>query len=91
MIERFITFKEPHIIEDKPDHKGGLLLRTHVVMSDGRHFVISDAKHGEGWGLVDETLAFPSDPEGNITDWTEVAGGRFVRTEDVINSLNEDD
>lgn len=89
MIEKFITFKEPNVIEDCDGRKGGMLFRTHVVLVDGRHVLISDAQHGEGMLRINETLAFPCDEEGNVTQWVEVAGGRDLRTDDVIREMNE--
>jgi hypothetical protein len=89
MIDRFITFKEPHIIEDSDEKKGGTIFRSHVVMTDGRHVLISDAKHGSGFYEIDETLAFLCDENGNVSDWSEVCGGRFARTEEIVTLLNQ--
>ena len=88
MIDKFVKFKEPVIIEDHDTKKGGIIFRTHVVMTDGRNLLISDSQHGDGLYFIDETLVFPCDEEGNVTDWCEVEGGRFSRTEDIINLLN---
>ena len=95
MIDRFIKFKEPIIIEDdnqggKTLRKGDIIFRSHVVMTDGRHFIISDAQHGEGFSRIDETFVFPCDEERETTDWTEVGdwSGREVRTEWVVNEMN---
>ena len=89
MIEKFLKFKEPTVIEEKDDRKGGIIFRSHVVMTGGQHLMISDAQHGTGYAKIDETLAFPCNEEGEITEWSEVAGGRMMRTEDVIRELNE--
>jgi hypothetical protein len=88
MIERFVKFKDPVIIEDSDNKKGGIIFRTHVVMTDGRNLLISDARHGDVIYAINETLVFPCDEEGNITEWCEVEGGRFSRTEEIINRLN---
>lgn len=94
MIDRFITFKEPVVIEDEIENgiltrKGGMIFRSHVVMTDGRHFSISDAQHGQGGFAIDETLVFPCDEEGNVTEWQEGPwGGRAVRTEEVVRQMN---
>jgi hypothetical protein len=88
MIDKFITFKEPHPVEDTLAFKGGMIFRTHVVMTDGRHLLISDAKHGSGFAEIDETLVFECDESGTVTDWTEIEGCRLARTEEIINRLN---
>ena len=94
MIERFITYKEPHPIADEFDavgsllRKGGMLFRSHVVMANGENFLISDAQHGSGYASVDETLVFRCDEEGNITSWDEVIGGASQRTDEIVHRLN---
>lgn len=89
MIDKFVSFKEPIILEDRSGIKGGIVFRTHVITTDGKHLLISDACHGNGIYAVDETLVFECDEEGTVTDWTEVAGGRGMRTDDVIREMNE--
>lgn len=89
MIEKFIKFKEPVIFGGRDGAEDGIVFRTQVVMTDGRNLLISDAQHGKGIYAVDETLVFQCDDEGEVTDWTEVTGGRFARTEDIIKLLNE--
>jgi hypothetical protein len=94
VIDRFITFKEPVVIEDCFENgtlarKGGMIFRSHVVMTDGRHFTISDAQHGHGMFAINETLVFPCDEDGNVTEWIEQWGGRELRTEEVVNQMNE--
>ena len=84
-IKKFISYKEPHPC----DGEGGIIFRSHVVMSDGQHIMISDSRHGSGFTQVDETLAFLCNEEGEITDWGEVAGGRCVRTDLIVNELND--
>ncbi len=97
MIDRFITFKEPVVIEDDFENgtltrKGGMIFRSHVVMTDGRHFSISDAQHGHGMFAINETLVFPCDEEGNVTEWQEAPwGGREKRTEEVVNEMNRNE
>ena len=89
-IDRFITFKVPTPVDPSMTCQtaGGMIYRTHAVMTDGQHLMISDAQHGSGWTAVDETLVFMCDESGEITDWTEVAGSRLARTEQVICDLN---
>lgn len=50
------------------------------------HFIVSGV-HAliTGW----EVLAFPSDADGNVTDWLEVAGWRGATHEAVIAALAE--
>lgn len=93
MIEKFVTFKEPTVIEDRFEdgvlvRKGGIIFRSHVVMTDGRHCLISDAQHGSGIYTTDETLVFLCDENGDIADWTEIGGGRVMRTDEVIAEMN---
>lgn len=89
MIEKFISYKEPKpFISDGKEI--GIIFRTRVLMTDGRYLVISDAQHSEGLRKIDETLVFPCDEEGNVTEWIEIAGGREVRTDEVIKILNSD-
>ena len=94
MIDRFISFKEPVVIDDVVENgilvrKGGMIFRGHVVLTDGRHFSISDAQHGQGGFAVDETLVFQCDEEGHVTDWEEAPwGGRGMRTEAVVVEMN---
>lgn len=89
MIDRFISYKEPKpfILDGK---EIGIIFRTRVLMTDGRYLVISDAQHGEGLRKIDETLVFPCDEEGSVTEWIEIAGGRGVRTNEVVKILNSD-
>jgi hypothetical protein len=35
-----------------------------------------------------ETLVFPADADGNVTDWGEVAGGRGVSRQEAIAELD---
>ena len=94
MIDKFVTFKEPLVVDDHIENgnlvkKGGIIFRSHVTMTDGRHYMISDAKHGDGRFAIDETLVFPCDDEGNVTEWQECPwGGHGMRTEDAIRSMN---
>lgn len=96
MIDRFIKFKEPVVVEDYFESgrlvkKGGIIFRSHVVMTDGRHFMISDSQHGNGMFAINETLVFPCDESGTVTDWSEAPdwGGRDKRTEEVVNEMNQ--
>lgn len=89
MIAKFITYKEPHKVTGENGEETGIMFRSHVLMGDGRHLVISDAQHGTGLYRIDETLVFPCDEEGQVTEWQEVEGGRGMRTDEVIKILNE--
>jgi hypothetical protein len=87
MIERFVSYKEPYVfVEDK-----GIIFRTHVVMSGGMHILISDSKMDIPDVIYsDETMAFECSEEGAVSDWDHpLAGGKRVRTEDVIKDLQE--
>jgi len=56
--------------------------RTAVVRnSGGEHFLISEVHRQLSPSTrVDETLVFPCDPEGNVTDWSEVFSGNSVES-----------
>lgn len=66
-----------------------IIFKTHVVMTDGQHLMISDTQRGSGYTRIDETLVFMCDQDGNVVDWTEVAGSRCARTDQVISDLNQ--
>lgn len=88
MIEKFITFKEPHVIEDDEVRKGGIIFRSHAVLTSGEHILISDAKHGSGFAAVDETIVFKCDEEGNVTAWDGVMEARNTRTDEIVVRIN---
>ena len=46
------------------------------VKHNGQYYVVSDN------GM--ETLIFPSDTQGNITNWSEVGGGRGYTLSEVL-------
>jgi len=87
-IKEFVAYKEP-IPFESDGVESGIMFRSHVVMSDGQHLILSDAQHGTGWLTVDETLVFKCDEGGTIVNWAEVAGGRGIRTDEVVSELNE--
>jgi hypothetical protein len=90
-IDRFVTYKFPMPVDPMMTGQavGGMSYKTHLVMTDGQHLMISDAQHGSGWAAIDETLVFMCDESGDIKDWIEVAGGRMTRTDQVICELNQ--
>ena len=50
-----------------------------VVKHKGKFYLVSESsKHGL------ETLIFPSDSEGKVTNWLEVGGGRGVKLHEVL-------
>jgi hypothetical protein len=51
-----------------------------LVLYGGKHYVASD--NGT------ETLIFPADSSGQITDWTEVGGARSATLNDVIGDFS---
>jgi hypothetical protein len=63
-----------------PDGRG----RRAVVRNEsGQHFLISEVHRLEVTGYrIDETLVFPCDEVGDVTNWTEVWSGNSV--EDVL-------
>ena len=50
-----------------------------LVKYDGKYYVVSESTVR---GL--ETLIFPSDSEGKITEYVEVGGGRGVKLHEVL-------
>ena len=57
--------------------------RAVVRNSSGQHFLISEVRRVEVTGRrTDETLVFPCNEVGDITEWTEVWSGDSV--EDVL-------
>lgn len=61
--------------------------RTAVVRnSSGQHFLISEVhRQITPSTRVDETLVFPCDSEGNVTEWGDVYSGDSV--EDVLQNF----
>lgn len=89
MIDKFITYKEPTVVEPNDISNGGIIFRTVARLMNGKHILISDANHGSGIYAVDETLVFPCDEEGTVSDWAELGGGRGIRTDEVIQMVND--
>jgi hypothetical protein len=58
--------------------------RKTLVRRDDEYFVVSSAT-----AILTgfETLVFPADGEGTVTDWGEVAGGRGISHETAIAQL----
>lgn len=88
-IKKFITYKEPITFECH-DGLGGIIFRSHVIMSDDQHLLISDTQRGKGFERIDETLVFMCDENGEVSGWSQVAGGRYLRTDEIVKSLNEE-
>jgi hypothetical protein len=89
-VDRFISYKLPVPVEPYTDSSAeDIIFKTHLVMTDGQHLMISDAQHGSGWAAIDETLVFMCDESGDIKDWVEVAGGRMTRTDQIVSDLNQ--
>ena len=51
-----------------------------LVLYGGRHYLISD--NGS------ETLIFPADSSGNVTQWNEVGGGRALTLLEVLGDFS---
>lgn len=58
-----------------------------VKAADGRYFCVSGV-HAmfSGW----EVLVFPCDKHGNVTDWTEIVGGRGWSHGDAMDALRQE-
>ena len=50
-----------------------------LVFYNGKYYVVSESSR---FGL--ETLIFPSDSEGKVTNYVEVGGGRGVKLHEVL-------
>lgn len=83
MIEKFITFKDPAVIEGTDND--GIIFRTHVKMTSGTHFMISECKRKSYVG----TSSFLCDENGKILNWERTLGNVNVTTEDIISQLND--
>ena len=58
-----------------------------VRNGSGQHFLISEVHRTPAPGhRVDETLVFPCDTEGNVTEWSEVFSGDSV--EDALQNFH---
>ena len=56
-----------------------MLQNKALVFYNGKYYVVSESSR---FGL--ETLIFPSDSEGNVTNWIEVGGSRGVSLHEVL-------
>ena len=59
-----------------------------LVKIKDKYFVVSSVSAAFDTGMP-ETLVFPSDENGKVMDWGEVAGGRNVSREEAIQELEE--
>ena len=60
-------------------NKEGTPVNKAVVKHNGKFYLVSESSK---FGL--ETLIFPSDSEGNVTNWIEVGGSRGVSLHEVL-------
>jgi hypothetical protein len=60
-------------------NKEGTPVNKALVKYNGRYYVVSESSR---FGL--ETLIFPSDSEGKITEYIEVGGGRGLALHEVL-------
>jgi hypothetical protein len=64
--------------------RGDYATKQTLVKRGDEYFVVSSANIPfSGF----ETLVFPADAEGEITDWIEVAGGRGMSHQEAITEL----
>lgn len=83
MIEKFITFKDPVVIEGTDND--GIIFRTHVKLTSGVHLMISECKRKNYIG----TSSFLCSEDGKVTSWERTLGNVNVTTEDIMSQLNE--
>jgi hypothetical protein len=82
VIEKFITFKEPHVIEGTDGD--GIIFRTHVRMTRGEYLMISEVKRKDYVGAA----SFVCDEKACILNWEKTFGRENMTTEDIISYLN---
>ena len=81
------------IVKDLPDSPSGA--KRLLVRNDKFEYFVVSTVNTSIFGLngpipimeINETLVFPSDPNGNITDWCEVAGGKDFSREEALADL----
>lgn len=61
----------------------GILVKDETT---GDHYIVSTAT--PPWTGQSETLVFPADAEGGITDFVQVAGGKGMSREDALADLS---
>ena len=72
------------IIRELPVSETGA---SQCLVQKGTDYFVVSSIHAPFSGF--ETLVFPADSKGNITDWGEVAGGRGADRADAIADLEE--
>lgn len=72
------------IVREMPITDAGA--RQILVRCQEEYFVVSSV-HALFTGF--ETLVFPANEDGEVTDWLEVAGGRGMSREEAISDLEE--
>ncbi len=55
-----------------------------LVEHEGQHYVVSSV---DAMYTGPETLVFEADESGNVTSWTDIAGGRGMSREEAIADL----
>ncbi len=60
--------------------------KTRLVEQDGEFFFLSYIPAAFDTGGP-ETLVFPADADGNVTDWGDIAGGRDMSLDDAEQDL----
>ena len=56
-----------------------------VLVKKGKKFYVVSSVHAMFSGF--ETLVFPADKDGEVTNWIDVAGGRGMSREEAIEDL----
>lgn len=70
------------VLRELNDYRGSACLVEH----NGAFYVVSSAN---AMFTGPETLVFPADAAGRVTDWGEVAGGRGMSRDDAIYDLEQ--
>ena len=74
------------IVRELPATKAGA--QQVLVQKDGRYYVVSSVLPiFSGF----ETLVFPAREDGEVANWSDVAGGRGMSREEAIADLDESD
>ena len=59
-----------------------------VIYYNNEFYLVSEANN-KFTGFELETLIFPCDPTGEVSDWFEVGGGKLLSLDDVLNDFGK--
>ena len=59
-----------------------------LIYYNNNFYIVSQAKN-MFTGNIEETLIFKSEPDGNVTSYIEVGGGKFLTLDEVLDNIDE--